>query len=163
MKKINIFAVALLLVFASAIFVMAGQTGQRAGMGGGRWMNASTFFCLDLTTEQSEKIRALRETHLKEMALLRTQLHTKRAELRLLWLQTNPDPAKIKALQKEILGLRGQIQDKSTDHWLEFRNILTPEQLTELLAKGLGRGHHHGPRWGKGGGRGQGMGQGTCW
>ena len=162
MKKISIFTVALLLVFASATFVMAGQKGKGAGMGGGRWMNASTFSCLDLTTEQSEKIRALRETHLKEMAPLRTQLHTKRAELRLLWLQTNPDPAKIKVLQKEILGLRGQVQDKTTDHWLEFRNILTPEQLTKLLAQGLGKGHH-GPRWGKGGGRGQGMGQGACW
>lgn len=162
MKKISVFAVVLLLLFGSANFVMAGQKGKGAGMGPGRSMNASTFACLDLTTEQSEKIRALREAYMKEVAPLRTQLHTKRAELRLLWVQTKPDPAKIKALQKEILGLRGQVQDKTTDHRLEFRNILTPEQLTKLLAQGLGRGHH-GPRWGKGGGRGQSMGHGASW
>jgi len=161
MKKICIFTAALSLLFGSATFVMAGQQGKGAGMCHGSRMDSPVLSLLNLTTEQSEKVRVLRETHIKKIAPLQTQLFTKRAELRLLWIQTNPDPEKIKAVQKEILGLRWEIQDKTIDHWLEFRNILTPEQLTKLLAQGLGRGH--GPGWGKEGSQGQGMGPGAGW
>ena len=160
MRKIRILTVALLLVFASSTFVMARQQYKGAGKGQDKGMYSSAVSNLDLTAEQSEKIMALREAHMKKMPPLRIQVYTKRAELRLLWVQTNPDPVKIKALQKEILDLRGEMQDKSTDYRLAFRSILTPEQLTKLLAQGLRRGHD-GPRWGKkGGGPGS---QGASW
>ncbi len=156
MKKIIFFTV-LLLLLTSASFVTAGPFGKDFGIGTGYWMNPSALSNLNLTTEQSEKIRVLRETYLKETTALRTQIYSKRAELKLLWVQTNPDPARIKAIQKEIMDLTGQILNKTTDYQLEFRNILTPEQLTNLLAQGLGK--RHGARWDKKGGRGKGIGQ----
>ena len=151
MRKISIFTVVFLFVFASATFVMARQQCKGAGKGQGKGMYSSAVSNLNLTAEQSEKIMTLRKAHMEKMTPLRIQLYTKRMELKLLWVQTDPDPVKIKALQKEILGLRGQMQSKSADHRLAFRSILTPEQLTKLLAQGLGRGHD-GPRWGKKGG-----------
>jgi Spy/CpxP family protein refolding chaperone len=143
MKRITLIT-ALIIMFASAPLVMAQPRGMKGGMGPGGGRHASALANLNLTAEQSEKIRAMRETHHKDITPIQTKMFTKRAELRLLWMQTNPDSEKIKSIQKEILDLRGQLLDKKTDFRLEFRNILTPEQRTKLLAQGLGK--HHGPR-----------------
>lgn len=161
MKKISVIA-AFLLVVASATLVMAGPRGKGNG-GGGGWHSApSALASLNLTAEQSEKIRALRESLLKEVTPIRAQLLAKRAELRLLWIQTKLDPDKIRAIQREARDLKGQTQEKRTDFRLAFRNILTPEQTSKLLAQGLGRGKGH--RWGnRGKDRGLGGGPGCPW
>jgi len=79
-------------------------------------------------------------------------LFTKKAELRLLWIQTTPNVDKIRSVQKEIHDLIGQMQTKTTDFRLAFRNLLTPEQTSQLLAEGVGGGP--GGNWGRGpGGR----------
>ncbi|MBW1780578.1 MAG: Spy/CpxP family protein refolding chaperone [Deltaproteobacteria bacterium] len=158
MKKISLIAAFLLLV-ASSTWVMAGPRGK-AGKGGGGWCpGASLLSTLNLSAEQSEKVRALRESFLKETTPIRTQMFTKRAEVKLLWLQTNLDAAKIRATQKEIRDLIGQLQEKRTDFRLAFRNLLTPEQTTRLLAQGVGRGM--GSKWGRGPGGGPGRGPGN--
>jgi len=163
MKKISMIA-ALVLLVASATWVVAGPHGKGgwdgSGWDGHGWCpGASQLSTLNLTTEQSEKVRALRESFLKEITPIRTQLFTKKAELKLLWMQTGLDAAKIKATQKEILGLIGQMQEKSTDSRMAFRNLLTPEQTTQLLAQGMGWGK--GSKWGKGRGDGPGRGSGA--
>ena len=157
MKKITVIA-AFLLVVASATWVMAGPYGK-GKRGDGGWCKPSVLASLNLSVEQSEKIRALRESSLKEIMPIRTQLFTKEAELRLLWIQVNLDPAKIRATEKEVRDLKGQMQEKKTDYRLAFRNLLTPEQTTKLLAQGVGRGI--GSKWGRGKGSGQGGGRGS--
>jgi Spy/CpxP family protein refolding chaperone len=125
---------------------------------------------LNLSAEQSEKIRGLRESFVKETTPIRTQLFTKKTEMRLLWIQTSLDADKIRATQKEIQGLMGQMQEKTTDFRLAFRNLLTPEQTSQLLAQGVG-GRGPGSDWGRGKGSGpgngcgaaQGRGPGGCW
>lgn len=164
MKKITIIA-ALLFVVASATAAMAWGP-CFSGMGGrmdpGRWMNSSALSSLNLTPEQSEKVRALRESYLRDTMPLQTQMFNKRAELKLLWIQTVSEPDKIKAKQKEILGLAGQILEKATDSALAFRNILTPEQCSQFLSLGFCRGS--GPQGRRGDGpRGKGMGAGSRW
>jgi len=160
MKRITLIT-ALIIMFASAPLVMAQPRGMKGGMGPGGGRHASALANLNLTAEQSEKIRAIRETHQKDIIPIQTKMFTKRAELRLLWMQTNPDAEKIKSTQKEILDLRGQLMDKKTDFRLEFRNILTPEQCTKLLAQGLGK--HHGPRGDMGGPSGRDKCKGNRW
>ncbi len=162
MKRICV-AVAFLFVVASATLVMAGPRGGKGNWGGEGWRGApAALASLNLTAEQSEKIRALRESCLKEITPIRSQLLSKRAEIRLLWIQTKLDPEKIRSTQKEIRDLIGQMQEKSTDCRLAFRNILTPEQTSRLLAQGIGRGK--GQRWGdRGKYRGSGRGQGCPW
>jgi len=162
MKKISVIA-AFLLVVASATLVMAGPRGKGNWEGGGWCAAPSALASLNLTAEQSEKIRGLRESCLKEITPIRAQLLSKRAELKLLWIQTKLEPDKIRANQKEVRDLIGQMQEKSTDCRLAFRNILTPEQTSKLLAQGIGRGKGH-HRWGdRGKDRGLGGSPGSRW
>jgi Spy/CpxP family protein refolding chaperone len=154
MKKMS-FLAGLLLLVASTTVAMAGPSGKGTGMGPGRGMNDSVLSGLDLTAEQSEEVCALRESHRKEITPFRTQLLHKRAELRLLWMQTDLDHDSIRAKQKELHGLTWQIQEKTTDYLLAFRRLLTPEQVSKFLAQGQGRGHGYGPGRGL---YGQGMG-----
>jgi Spy/CpxP family protein refolding chaperone len=160
MKRITLITT-LIIMLASAPSVMAQSRGMKGEMGPGEGRHGAALANLNLTAEQSEKIRAMREAHQKDIIPIQTKMFTKRAELRLLWMQTNPDSAKIKSKQKEILDLKGQLQEKQTDYRLEFLNILTPEQRTKLLAQGLGR--HHGPRGDMGGPSGRDKGQGCRW
>ena len=165
MKKISVIA-AFLLVVASATLVMAGPRGK-GNRGGEGWREApAALASLNLTAEQSEKIRALRESLLKEVTPIRVQLLSKRTEMRLLWIQTKLDPDKIRATQREARDLMGQMQEKRTDFRLSFRNILTPEQTSKLLAQGIGSRMDH--RWGnrgndRGNDRGLGRGPGSRW
>lgn len=168
MKKFSVM-VALVLLVASATWVMAGPRG-RANWGDDTWCpGVSQLSALNLSTEQAEKISGLRESFVKESTPIRTQLFTKKTEMSLLWIQTRLDADKIRATQKEIQGLMGQMQEKTTDFRLAFRNLLTPEQTSQLLAQGVGRGP--GSDWGKGKGSGpgngpgagQGRGPGGCW
>jgi Spy/CpxP family protein refolding chaperone len=99
---------------------------------------------LDLTAEQSTKLQALREAYLKDVTPLRNQLFSKRAELRLLWTEPNPDQDKIVAKQKEMLEIQSQLEERSTAFRLETRKVLTPEQWAQLSTSGHGmerRGH----------------------
>jgi Spy/CpxP family protein refolding chaperone len=165
MKKISLI-IAVILLVASANIAMAGHRGKGGGMGPWAGMNDPALSNLNLTTEQEEKIRALGESHQKELAPLRMELFKKHTELKLLWMQTNLDANKIKAKQKEIHELRGKLQEKYTDSRLDFFNILTPEQRTQFILQRHGRGHGfrgpraglHGPGHGKGPGIGPGMG-----
>lgn len=132
MKK-KLFIGALVLVLASATFAAAGPFGKRPGFqsacGPYAWNN------LDLTTEQAQKLMALRQSNFSQMQEIRNNLFQKRAELRLAWMQMDPDVAKIKNIQKEINALMAQKQEKMVDHRMAVRNILTPEQLTQHLAQ----------------------------
>ncbi len=135
MKRISFFATLAIFLF-SAAFAM----GQ--GIGPGWGLNPGLLSALNLTAEQTENIRSLRESFEKETAPLRTQIFERKAEMRLLWMQMNADPEKTKAKQKEIHDLKWQMQEKVTDLRLAFRGLLTPEQLSKLLALGGERGHH---------------------
>jgi Spy/CpxP family protein refolding chaperone len=162
MKKISI-AAAVLLMVAVTTLAMAGP--KRAFFDGNGHLNNAVIAGLELTSEQTEKIQVLHESAKKEIIPVKAQLATKRAEMKLLWTQPTLDADKIKATQKEIQALRTQIRDTQTDMRIAFRNLLTPEQTSKLLASGFGRdrrdkkGRGYGKR--KGGGYGKGNGRGN--
>jgi Spy/CpxP family protein refolding chaperone len=142
MKKFSLLA-ALVTILASATFVVAGPHGGEWGNSG--WAMDNTILSkLNLTAEQTEKIRALRESFQKDITPLRTRIFEKKAEMRLLWMQTESDAAGIKAKEKEIHDLKWQVLEKATDFRLALRSILTPEQLSKFLALGGDWGRHHG-------------------
>jgi len=140
MKK-TMLAAALILVLASATFVMAGPYGKRAGcpLGFGPFPQAD----LNLTSEQAEKILALRQSNFSERQEIRNRLHQRRAEMRLAWMQLEPDLEGIKRNQREINDLRALEQDRSIEHRMALRDILTPEQLTGYLAMSGWGGKRH--------------------
>jgi len=99
----------------------------------------------NLTTEQTTKIRDLRVAHLRDIKPLQDEMFSKRGDLKLFWLEKNPDPAKIAAKRKEIRSLRNQIEDNCDAHRLQVFNILTPEQRekAQLLWQHFRSGMHH--------------------
>ena len=162
MKKMSIIA-ALLMVVGVTTLAMAGPR-NKSFDGKGHFDPAVTE-ALELTTEQTSKVQALHESAKKEIIPIKAQFATKRAEMRLLWTQETLDVAKIKATQKELQALGTQIRDIQTDMRIAFRNLLTPEQTSKILAYGFGRDGRSkrdgGYSKGKGGGYGKhGKGQG---
>ncbi len=102
-------------------------------MGRGCGMNPFILSGLDLTTEQTEAVQSLRESFEDDVASLRTQVFEKKAAMRDLWRQATLDAETIKAKQTEIHELKTQIREKATDFRLAVHELLTPEQLSELL------------------------------
>jgi Spy/CpxP family protein refolding chaperone len=171
MKKLLMVFMAVLIVTALASTTLVYAWGGGWGRGHARGACAGgpdsdggiqSIPQLGLTAEQTAKIKDLREAHLKDIKPLQDKMFSKRGELRLLWLQTNPDREKIAAVQKEIRGMRDQMQDKGTSQRLAMLNILTPEQQTRVQAfmaergfgpggRGLGPCDGSGPRSGPGG------------
>ena len=154
MKKLSIMA-ALLLALVVSTSALAGP-GHRA-FGQDYYLDPAVMKALNLTGEQTEKIKALHEAARKEMTPIKAQFATKRAEMKLLWAQPTLDADKIKATQKEIQALRNQIRNIQTDMRIAFRNLLTPEQTSELLATGFSKNY----RFKKGGGFGMNKGGGS--
>ena len=144
--------ITVLAVTAFAASAFAFGPGWGRGHGGGPCYGADVTALpeLNLTSEQTAKINSLREAHLKDMKPLQDKMFSKRGDLRLLWLQQNPDQDKILAAQKEIRTIRDQMQDKMTVHRLNVLKVLTPEQQEKLKAFGPGRGFGSGMKGGPG-------------
>ena len=170
MKKLIMTLVAVIAVTAFAASAFAFGPGWGRGHGGGPCYGGdiTALSELNLTAEQTAKTNALREAHLKDIKPLQDKMFSKRGDLKLLWLQTNPDKNKIIAVQKEIRTLRDQMQDKMTSYRLDVLKVLTPEQQEKLkslkMRRGFGpgmggRGWHGGPGY-HGGGPGMGPGGG---
>jgi len=140
MKKALTMVGIILLVAAIAVPVLAQGPGWGRGRGRGMGMgftNRVTPYCEsipNLSAEQSARLKELREQRAKEVLPLQNELISKRVELRRLWLQANPDEAKIKAKQHEITELENKLREKMTEYRLECHKILTPEQQAQLQA-----------------------------
>lgn len=156
MKKLTmtflaLFAVVALTASAFAVGPGGGRGHGRGQCGGGCYGGDVTAVPgLNLTTEQTAKVNALREAHLKDVKPIQDKMFSKRGDLKLLWLQKSPDQEKIRQTQKEIRALRDQMEDKKDTHRLEVLKVLTSEQQEKLNASRPGRGSGHGMRGGAG-------------
>ncbi len=117
-----------------------------------------------LTEEQQAKLTELRSRHFAETTPVRNELWAKSEEMKGLMAAETLDEGRVKALQKEINGLRSELADKRTEMRLELRNI-DPEAR---YAGRFGRSGYGHKGWGPGskkmdrGSRG-GYGPGWCW
>jgi Spy/CpxP family protein refolding chaperone len=148
MKK-NI-VIGMVVVLAVTLIVSAAMAwGPGYGRGVGYGPGFGNPPVSNLTTEQTSRIQAIRQVNFQEIGPLQEQLSAKRTELRNLWVSQNPDQAKITALQKDMLNIRAQLQEKSTNARLEIREVLTPEQQAQIAAYGPGMGRMGGRmgRW----------------
>ena len=144
---------AMVLLFAAAIATSAFGFGwgRGPGFGGGPGGDFGRFAGLELTADQKAQLSAMRDAQLKEMQPLREQMFAKRDEVRKLWLEPNPDQAKILAAQQQMRSLRDQLQDKMTVFRLNALKVLTPEQQDKLKSAMSGRGFGPGRGMGPGG------------
>jgi Spy/CpxP family protein refolding chaperone len=101
---------------------------------------------LNLTEEQSVKLRESRESYLKDTLAWRNELVVKRFDLRDMLRNSQPDPNQVLAKQREISELESRIEERAVIHQLEMRKVLTPEQLQLLPPHfGFGGGGFRGP------------------
>ena len=87
---------------------------------------------LNLSDEQLAKMKELRNRFRNETRDLRYGLAIKRLEMRKLFTDPKTDDATLLAKQKEISKLRQQLSDKRAQMKIEWRKILTPEQIAKL-------------------------------
>ncbi|MDA8126443.1 MAG: Spy/CpxP family protein refolding chaperone [Deltaproteobacteria bacterium] len=159
MKKVTMTIMGLFLAATVATTAYAAH-GRGPGYGpcaGGAFQGAAG---LNLTTEQMSQINKMREKQYNEIKPLRDQMTAKRDALRKLWLEPNPDKAKITAAQKEMNAVRDQMQEQMTSYRLEADKILTPEQKEKIKFYAGNRGF--GPAKGKAKGAGMGGPGGAC-
>ena len=120
--------------------------GPEAGKG---WMGITP----PLTTEQMEKITAMRIDHQKGTIDLRADLQKKELDLRTLMMAEKPNEQKIHAVIEEMGALKTQLQKQRVSHLLKVRELLTPEQRVSWKARGFGLDGRHAkrhPRLGQG-------------
>jgi Spy/CpxP family protein refolding chaperone len=105
---------------------------------------------LGLTEAQMDQIADLRLEMQKQVLPLRSELMSKRNELKLLLTADKPDMGKIKAKLKEIGDLRVQISTLWAQHLLKVRELLNDTQKKKfdsmiLNGKGMRGMPHHRP------------------
>lgn len=148
MKKLSMTFLAVLLVVAVSSTALAFNGGYGRGRGGCGYAYGGDYgvaSALNLTAEQTAKVRELREAQWQDIRPLQEKMFSKRGEMKSLWLQKNPDENKITAVHKEIRSLRDQMQDKMLSYRLAIFNILTPEQREKVQTY---RGRGFGPGFG---------------
>jgi Spy/CpxP family protein refolding chaperone len=96
---------------------------------------------LNLSKEQIDKMREIKNRYYTETRDMRYGLAQKRLEMRKLFTDPKTDDATLLAKQKELSTLRLKLMDKKAQMMIEKRKVLTPEQLQKLDRLPLG--HHH--------------------
>lgn len=141
MKKVTMAIVALLFVAAIATSAFGFSWGRGPGFGFGPCARGDSQgpAGVDLTADQKAKLKEMQEARFKDMEPFREKMFAKRDELRKLWLEPNPDQAKIEAAQRDMRTVRDQMQDKMTAFRLESLKVLTPEQQEKIRSFAGGR------------------------
>lgn len=106
---------------------------------------------LNLTGEQGETLRGLRQAFLRDTLPWRNELVVKRIDLRDLLQNPEADPDRVLSKQREVSELEAKIRERMVVYHLEMRKTLTPEQIRLLppAFDALGGGRHRmmrGPR-----------------
>jgi zinc resistance-associated protein len=127
-----------------------GGCGNQNRMGGCAYgqMNAN------LTPEQREQMEAERQAFFEATKNERQDLYAKRLELKAEMAKSQPDLKKASALQEEVSGLQGRLDQKRLGHIMAMRKI-NPDAGRGFMMEGRGMGHH-------GKGHGMGYGPGNC-
>ena len=139
MKKIFIVIAVLIISAVVVLPTYALQTDKKPGS------HKEFYFKnhLNLTDQQLAKMKELRNRFRADTRDLRYDLKIKRVEMRKLFTDPKTDDETLLAKQKEISGLRQQLSEKKAQMKIEWRKILTPEQIAKLDKMP----HRHHERW----------------
>jgi len=165
MKKIYSILIALLFVgFTAAAFAAPPDPGKPGPQGFQKHAGFHAFgLRLNLTQDQREKMKELRKNFWADTHDLRYDIKMKRVEVQKLFTDPKTDDATLLAKEKELNGLKSQLMDKKAEMKVEWRKILTPEQIRMLdrmhrhhgwrghhcwhhrggMGRGFSRHHHH--------------------
>jgi Spy/CpxP family protein refolding chaperone len=116
---------------------------------------------LNLSQEQKDKMKEIRTRFQADVHDLKYDIRIKKIEARKLFTDPKTDDATLLAKEKELNGLKHKLMDRKAEMKVEWRKILTPQQI-QMLDR-IHRHHHHGHRgrmMGKGHGQMMGKGHG---
>ncbi len=148
MKRTGLMATLFLLFFLCS-HAGAAEWGRGRGGPPGQGGDFTAITGLNLTAEQINAIKALRQAHLTDIRPLQDKMMAKREELKALWLETSPNREKIAVAQEETDKLRMEMHDKIAVYRLSVYRILTPEQQEKVRSAVEERTFRRGPRWGR--------------
>lgn len=161
MKRLTMILGCVILVAAIAYPVLAWGPGWGRGhhmMGyergpGYGWQGGGDYG--SLPQEQRTQLDNLHQKFYDDTAALRNEIRAKSGELDTLLNTSNPDPEKLRALQKEVSDLKGKMAEKRLDFELEARKVAPDARLgrgyDQGYGPGMGYGRHHMGGYGPGG------------
>jgi Spy/CpxP family protein refolding chaperone len=132
MKKIDHnfkLLVAIIIVLGISLCVTA-QPQQRRQMPQRDHMAQSGFQHLNLTDEQKDQIKQIRQSHLKNVQSLKDEVKINRAKVDALLHKDDPDMKQIVSLVEANGKLLTQIQINRIEQKIAVRSLLTEEQKT---------------------------------
>jgi Spy/CpxP family protein refolding chaperone len=100
---------------------------------------------LNLSREQREKMREIRDRFWADTHNLRYDMAEKRIEMRKLFTDPKADDAALMATQKELRDIMLKLMDRKAQMKIEWRKVLKPEQIRMLdhpFHHGYGQGPH---------------------
>ena len=133
---------------ASQLSAQVGRGGlllaEGPGMGGGPHGDRAErlFETLDLSEEQATQIRTIREGDRDAMQALREAERTERETMHELMAGTATD-AELRAQHEKLQTLDREVADLRFENMLAVRNVLTPEQRTEVSERMEQRREEH--------------------
>ncbi len=111
----------------------AGPGPAAAGLGCPMWgLGPRIAQQLNLTQDQVNQLRQLRQDFWDATQTAREQLQAKCKEMVGLWTAAQPNAGRIKALAADIDALRAEIRDTGIDYMIRALNVLTPAQREKL-------------------------------
>ena len=143
MKKFYLVLLAVLLVgLTTAVFAAPPDPGQSGSQGFQKHHGFHGFGPrLNLTEEQRGKMKELMTRFQADIHDLKYDVRIKGLEVRKLFTDPATDDATLLAKEKELNGLKLKLMDKKAEMKVEWRKILTPEQIRMLDRI---HWHHHG-------------------
>jgi Spy/CpxP family protein refolding chaperone len=134
MKKWYVIILALLFVASTTIlFAAAPDPGSTSSGSPASFQKPRGFGSyLNLSQEQRDKMRELRSRYYADIRDLRYDLLQKRLEMRKLFTDPKTDDATLLAKQNELNSLRQKLMVKKAQMKIEWRKVLTPEQIQKL-------------------------------
>jgi len=138
MKKIcSLFLVLALTCLVTVAYADTTDQGPgkapHAGFQGHDMMKHRPFMSfLNLTQEQRAKMKDIWSRFKADTHDLKYDVAERRMEMRKLYTDPKADQAALMAKEKELTGLRDKLTERRFQAGLEFRSILTPEQIQKL-------------------------------
>ncbi|MGD0659881.1 MAG: Spy/CpxP family protein refolding chaperone [Syntrophorhabdales bacterium] len=143
MKRFYLVLLALAVIgLTTAVFAAPPDPGQPVPQGFQKHHGFHKFGPhLNLTQEQREKMKEIGKRFRADIHDLKYDVRIKGLEVRKLFTDPKTDDATLLAKEKELNGLKVKLMDKKAEMKVEWRKILTPEQI-----RVLDRMHRH-HRW----------------
>ncbi|MGB2600839.1 MAG: periplasmic heavy metal sensor [Candidatus Omnitrophota bacterium] len=106
---------------------------------------------LDITEDQKEKLLEQRQAHWEKMKGLRKAMNEQRKELRKELEKKEYSKKDIDATVAQMKYLQGDMITQRVDHFLQMKEVLTPEQFKQMTEMKEKKGHRkrHGKKSGE--------------